>query len=185
MRIRVASQSQRAIRLSAGVSLTRETLRDRSSGSKGDQRVCRTVGYRRFHLPPVTLLGMVCVKQPWSGAAAPVIDAVVVGGEAVVDAPQHRLGAAADVDLPVDRADVGLHGVGAEEGQGGDLGVALALGDQGEDFGFPVGQALAATRPVQPAGAAGARRRSLTTISPAWTASSAATRSRAGSVFDR
>ena len=90
-----------------------------------------------------------------SGSAAPVVDAVVVGGEAVVDAPQHGLGAAGDADLAVDGADVGLDGVGAEEGQRGDVGVALALGDQGEDLGLTVAQALAAAGPVEPVRAAG------------------------------
>ena len=36
-----------------------------------------------------------------SGSAAPVVDAVVVGREAVVDAPQHGLGAAGHADLAV------------------------------------------------------------------------------------
>jgi len=95
-----------------------------------------------------------------SGAAAPVFDAVVVGSEAVVDPPEDGLGSAADVDLAVDRPDVGLHGVGAEVGQP------------------RPGQ----SRPtaLRPRGGT-----SLMTTSPACTASSAATNSRAGSVFDR
>ena len=36
-----------------------------------------------------------------SGSAAPVFDAVMVKGEPVVYTPQHRLGAAADPELPV------------------------------------------------------------------------------------
>jgi hypothetical protein len=52
----------------------------------------------------------------------------------VGDAPEDGLGAACDVDLAVDGADVGLDGVGAEVGECGDLGVAAALGDQGEDL---------------------------------------------------
>ena len=82
-----------------------------------------------------------------SGSAAPVVDAVVVGGEAVADAPQHGLRPAGDADLAIDRADVGLDGVGAEVGQCRDLGVALALGDQGEDLRLAVGEAFA--RPGQ------------------------------------
>src|SRR5215217_5820055 len=39
-----------------------------------------------------------------SGPSAPVFDAVVVGCEAVADAPQNRLGAAGDVDLAIARS---------------------------------------------------------------------------------
>ena len=53
-----------------------------------------------------------------SGAAPPVVDPVVVGHEAVLHAPQDGLGATGHIDLAVDRADVGLHGVRAEVGQG-------------------------------------------------------------------
>src|SRR5687768_8351023 len=66
-----------------------------------------------------------------SGSSAPVFDAVVVGCEAVTNAPQNRLGAAGDLDLAVDGSDVGLDGVRAEMGQGCHLGVAVALSDQG------------------------------------------------------
>ena len=45
--------------------------------------------------------------------------------------------------------------LGLRKVSGGDLGVALALGDQGQDLGFPVGQPLAPAGPVQAAGAAG------------------------------
>ena len=83
-----------------------------------------------------------------SGSAAPVLDAVVVGGEAVGDAPEDGLGAAAGVDFAVDAADVGLDGVRAEVGQPGDVGVVFALGDEGEDLGFAVGEAFAASGPV-------------------------------------
>src|SRR5664279_283560 len=85
----------------------------------------------------------------WSGPAAPVVDAVVVGSEPVPDAPEDGLGAATDLDLAVDRADVGLDGVRAEEAQRSDLGVVLALGDEGENLGFAVGESLASARPVE------------------------------------
>jgi hypothetical protein len=42
-----------------------------------------------------------------SGPSAPVFDAVMVGGEAVANAPQNGLGAAGDVDLAIERSDVG------------------------------------------------------------------------------
>jgi hypothetical protein len=64
-----------------------------------------------------------------SGPSAPVFDAVMVRGEAVVNAPQNRLGATGDVDLAIDRSDVGLYGVRAEVGECCYLSVAFALGD--------------------------------------------------------
>ena len=69
----------------------------------------------------------------------------MVRREAVFHTPQDSLGPTADVDLAVDGADVGLDGVRAEVGECGDLGVAPALGDQGEDFCFAVGEAFSAT----------------------------------------
>jgi hypothetical protein len=69
---------------------------------------------------------------------APVFDAVVVRDEAVVDAPEDCLGAAGDVDLAIDRADVGLDRVRAEEGQRCYLGVAFALRYQGKDLRLAV-----------------------------------------------
>ena len=66
----------------------------------------------------------------------------MVRSEAVVHTPQDSLGPAADADLAVDRADVGLHGVGAEIGQRRDLGVALALGDEGQDLRLTIAEAL-------------------------------------------
>src|SRR4051794_6658931 len=147
----------------------------------------------------------------YSGTAAPVLDPVVIWREAVPDAPEHRLGPAAGADLAIDRADVGLHRVRAEVGQVRHLGVAHALGDEREDLRLPVGEAFAATRPVQPrrtprpgrgpadphparlpppararqpapGGGGGGWR---TTPSRAGTASSASTSSRAGSALDR
>ena len=85
-------------------------------------------------------------------------DTVVVRSEAVLDAPQDSLGPAADADLAVDRADVGLHGVGAEIGQRRDLGVALALGDESQDLGLAIAEAFASAGPIQPRGAARPRR---------------------------
>src|SRR5688500_15874472 len=67
----------------------------------------------------------------WSGASSPVFDAVMVGGEAVPNPPQHCLGAASDIDLAVDGSDVGLHRVRADAGQRCQLGVCVALVDQG------------------------------------------------------
>ena len=90
--------------------------------------------------------------------ASPVFDAVMIRREAVVDPPEDGLRPAADIDLAVDRADVGLHGVGAEVGQLGDLGVALALGDKGQDLGLPIAESFASTGPVEPDGAARTRR---------------------------
>src|SRR6476620_7631902 len=91
-----------------------------------------------------------------SRAAAPVLDAAVVGGEAVVDAPEDRLGAARDVDFSVDHANVGLDGVWAEEGEDRHLRIAPSLGDQCEDLRFAVGEAFSAPRPVQSVRDAGA-----------------------------
>jgi len=54
----------------------------------------------------------------WLGAAAPVVDAVVVHAESVLDAPEDGLGAAGHLDLAVDTADVGLDGVRAEASDG-------------------------------------------------------------------
>src|SRR6476620_11664865 len=84
----------------------------------------------------------------WSGAATPVVDAIVVSGESVSDAPQDGLGAAGHLDLAVDGADVGLDGVRAKESRGGDLGVAFALGDQREYLGFPVSEPFVSAGPV-------------------------------------
>ncbi|MDT5104318.1 MAG: hypothetical protein QOI25_1831 [Mycobacterium sp.] len=53
-------------------------------------------------------------------------DAVMVRREAVLYVPQDSQGPTADVDLVVDRADVGLHGIRAEISQRRDLGIALA-----------------------------------------------------------
>ena len=78
-----------------------------------------------------------------SGAAAPVFDAVMVWSEAVLGPSEDSLGSAADVDFPVNRANVGLHGVGAEVGQPRHLGVALVLGDQGEDLRLAVAETFA------------------------------------------
>src|SRR6476620_9485905 len=85
----------------------------------------------------------------WSGPATPVVDAMVVSGESVSDAPQDGLGAARHLDLAVDGADVGLDGVRAKESSGGDLGVAFALGDQREYLGFPVREPFVSAWPVQ------------------------------------
>ena len=85
----------------------------------------------------------------WSGPATPVVDAMVVGGETVSDAPQDGLGAAGHVDLAVDGADVGLDRVRAKESRGGDLGVTFALGDQREYLGFPVSEPFVSAGPVQ------------------------------------
>src|SRR5215203_985846 len=90
----------------------------------------------------------------WSGSASPVVDAVAIWCEAVSDSPEDGLGAAVDADLAVAAADVGLDGVGAEVGEPGHVGVAEALGDEGEDLGLAVGQAFAAARPVQAVGGA-------------------------------
>jgi hypothetical protein len=98
----------------------------------------------------------------WSFFIGREFDPVMVGGEAVRDAPQHCLGTAADVDLAVDRADVGLDRVRAQERQPCDIRVALSLGDQGEDLRFAVGQTLAAAGPVQTGRAARPARRLVT-----------------------
>ena len=56
-------------------------------------------------------------RCPTSGSAAPVVDAAMVGLEAVVDAPQHGLGAAVGTDLAVGGADVRLDRVDRQVGQ--------------------------------------------------------------------
>ena len=66
-----------------------------------------------------------------SWSAAPVFNAVMIGREAVVYAPQHRLSSTAGVDFSVDRANVGFHGVGAQICQPGDVGVAQRVRDSG------------------------------------------------------
>src|SRR5690349_19241803 len=86
------------------------------------------------------------------------LDPVMVRREPVLDAPQHRLRPAGDVDLAVDAANVGLDGVGAEIGQLRDFGVAFALRDQRQYLGFTVAEALAPPRPVEPWCAACSRR---------------------------
>ena len=91
-----------------------------------------------------------------------------------------------DVDLAVDGADVRLHRVRAQVGQRGDVGVALALGDQRQDLRLAVGEPRAAARASRSPLAGRARGGgSLTTTSPAWIASSAATSSGAGRVLER
>src|SRR3954464_15714951 len=67
-------------------------------------------------LPIVARLTKRVARPKTSRPPAPVVDPVVVGGEAVVDAPQDCLGATGDTDLAVERADVGLHGVGRQIG---------------------------------------------------------------------
>ena len=55
-----------------------------------------------------------------------------------------------DPHLAVGRADVGLDGVDAEVHQLGQLGVGLALRDEGDDLGLAVGEAFGATGPIEP-----------------------------------
>jgi hypothetical protein len=74
-------------------------------------------------------------------------DAVVVRREAVLDAPQDSLGPTADFDPAVDRADVRLHGVRAEICQRRDLGIALALRNEGQDLRLSIAEPFA--RPGQ------------------------------------
>ena len=85
-------------------------------------------------------------------------DAVMVRSEAVLHTPQDGLGPAADPDLAVDRADVGLHSVGAEICQRRDLGIALALRDEGQDLRLSIAEAFAAAGPIESYGAARPRR---------------------------
>ncbi len=73
----------------------------------------------------------------------------MVGREAVRDAPEHGLGAAGHVDLLVNAPDIRLHSVGAEVGERGDVSVALALGDEGEDLGLEVGESFVPPGPVK------------------------------------
>ena len=65
--------------------------------------------------------------------------------QSVLDAPEHRLGAARGPDLAVARADVGLHRVDAQEEALGDLVVAAAGGDELEHLELALGE------PVRPA----------------------------------
>ena len=112
-----------------------------------------------------------------SWLAAPLVDAAVVGGEAVVDSPEDRLGATCYRGLAVDPADIGLHGVGAQVGQGGDVGVAFALRDQREYFRFTVGEPFTAAGQFEPSALGARGGGSLTTTFPACTASNASTSS--------
>ena len=89
-----------------------------------------------------------------SGPSPPVFDAVMVGREAMADAPQNRLGAAGYGDLAIDRSDIGLHRVRTQVGERCHLGVAMALGDQRQDLRFAVCKPLAAAWPIQSAAAA-------------------------------
>jgi hypothetical protein len=89
----------------------------------------------------VELLGMAWVKQQMVRGRRASGRCGGGRGEAISDAPQHRLRAAGDIDLsvndidlPVNPTDVGLHRVGAQDGQYGHFGVAFALRDQGQDF---------------------------------------------------
>lgn len=84
--------------------------------------------------------------------------AVMVGCESVLNSPQHGLRATADVDLAVDRADVGLHGVWAQIRQRGNLGIALALGDERQNLSLSIAEPFAAAGPVKSNRAACPRR---------------------------
>ena len=88
----------------------------------------------------------------------PMFDAVVVRREAVLDAPQDSLGPTADFDLAVDRADVRLHGVRAEICQRRDLGIALALRNEGQDLRLSIAEPFASAGPIESIGAARPRR---------------------------
>ena len=66
----------------------------------------------------------------------------------VVDAPQDRVGAGGDAHLAVGAADVGLHGVDAQERALRNLLVVQALGDQRDHLGLALGQAGLVTRPA-------------------------------------
>ena len=81
-------------------------------------------------------------------------DAVVVRREGVLDAPQDSLGPTADFDLAVDRPDVRLHGVGAEICQRRDLGIALALRNEGQDLRLSIAEPFASAGPIESNGAA-------------------------------
>src|SRR4029079_8897568 len=89
-----------------------------------------------------------------SGTALPVGKAVMLRSQAVFDTREHALSTAADADLAVDRADVRLHGVGAQVREPCDVGVALALGDECQNLGFTIAEAFAASWPVEAGGAA-------------------------------
>jgi hypothetical protein len=105
-----------------------------------------------------------------SGPSAPVFNAVMIGCEAVADAPQNRVRAAGNVDLAIDRSDVGLHRVRAEVGQRCHLSVAMALGDERQ---FSDSRSVSPSlRPGQfSAPVLRARKgESLITMSPAWIA---------------
>ena len=72
--------------------------------------------------------------------------------------PQDSLGPAADSDLAVNRADVRLHSVRAQICQRRDLGIALALGDEGQDLRLSIAEPFASTGPIESNGAARPRR---------------------------
>ena len=94
------------------------------------------------------------------------------------------MSATADFDLAVDRADVGLYGVRAQICLRCDLGIALALRDEGQDLRLSIAEPFAPAGPIESDGTARGGP-SLRIVSPACTASSALTNSRAGNVFDR
>jgi len=80
-----------------------------------------------------SLLARALPRDGCPGTCAALSELVVMG---VADGG----GAVGGSCLGEDAVDVGFHGVGAEVQLGGDVGVGLALGDHGQDLGFPLGQ---------------------------------------------
>jgi hypothetical protein len=76
----------------------------------------------------------------------------------VLHTPQDGLGPAANSDLAVNGADVRLHRIRAEICQRRDLGIASALGDEGQDLRLTIAEALASAGPMKSNGAARPRR---------------------------
>lgn len=89
------------------------------------------------------------VKWSPSGTTSPMFDAVMVGREAVLHTPQDSLGSAADSNLAVNRPDAGLHSIRTEICKPRDVGIALALGDEGQDFRLSIAEALASPGPIE------------------------------------
>jgi hypothetical protein len=87
-----------------------------------------------------------------------VFDAVLVWSAAVFDTPEDGLGSAAGIDFAVDRADEGLHGVGAEVGHLATTALLLPWVMSARISGLSIAETYAPPGPVNAHGAAPAWR---------------------------
>src|SRR5271166_787214 len=124
--------------------------RSPGSGLRPDRRL------RRYSLKDIPE-GYPLLRRGTLGAAAPVLDAVMVGSEPVVHTPQYGLSATAHTELAIDRPNVGLHGVWAQVRQPRDVCVAHALGDQRQNLRLAFAEPFTAAGPVLPRRAACSR----------------------------